>query len=68
MLRSLTAKNGITLILISHDLHIVREYSDYSLALNKCLVFFGESTEVMNPETQKQIYGESICKYGEDNA
>ena len=66
MLRRLTAKNGITLLLISHDLHIVREYSDYALALNKCLVFFGESKEVMNPTTQKQIYGEPICKeYGE---
>ena len=66
MLRSLTEKNEITLLLISHDLHIVREYSDYALALNKCLVFFGESKEVMNPETQKQIYGEPICReYGE---
>ncbi len=65
MLRSLTAKNEITLLLISHDLHIVREYSDYALALNKCMVFFGESKEVMNPATQKRIYGEPICKeYG----
>jgi zinc transport system ATP-binding protein len=66
MLRTLTAKNKITLLLISHDLHIVREYSDYALALNKCMVFFGESKEVMNPETQKLIYGEPICReYGE---
>jgi len=66
MLRRLTAKNKITLLLISHDLHIVREYSDYVLALNKCLIFFGESKEVMNPATQKLIYGEAVCKeYGE---
>jgi hypothetical protein len=41
------------------------------LALNKCLVFFGESKEVMNPETQKLIYGEPICKeyeYGDIHA
>jgi zinc transport system ATP-binding protein len=66
MLRKLTAKNNITLLLISHDLHIVREYSDYALALNKCMIFFGESKEVMNPNTQKLIYGEPICReYGE---
>jgi zinc transport system ATP-binding protein len=66
MLRKLTSKNNITLLLISHDLHIVREYSDYALALNKCLVFFGESKEVMNLATQKLIYGEPICReYGE---
>jgi zinc transport system ATP-binding protein len=66
MLKRLTAQNKITLLLISHDLHIVREYSDYALALNKCMVFFGESKEVMNPAIQKLIYGEPICKeYGE---
>jgi zinc transport system ATP-binding protein len=66
MLRKLTEKNKITLLLISHDLHIVREYSDYALALNKCMIFFGESKEVMDPDTQKLIYGEPICKeYGE---
>jgi zinc transport system ATP-binding protein len=66
MLRRLTEQNKITLLLISHDLHIVREYSDYALALNKCVVFFGESKEVMNPVTQKLIYGEPICKeFGE---
>jgi zinc transport system ATP-binding protein len=69
MLKSLTAKNEITLLLISHDLHIVREYSDYALALNKCLVFFGESQEVMKSATQKLIYGEPICKeYGDTHA
>ena len=62
MLRKLTLENKITLLLISHDLHIVREYSDYVLALNKCLVFFGESREVMNPNNQRLIYGEPICK------
>jgi len=66
MLKRLTEQNRITLLLISHDLHIVREYSDYALALNKCLVFFGESKEVMDPAVQKLIYGEPICKeYGE---
>ena len=66
MLRRLTEQNKITLLLISHDLHIVREYSDYALALNKCVVFFGESKDVMDPATQKLIYGEPICKeFGE---
>ncbi len=62
MLKKLTAQNKITLLLISHDLHIVREYSDYALAINRCMVFFGESKEVMDPATQKLIYGEPICK------
>jgi zinc transport system ATP-binding protein len=62
MLKRLTGENKITLLLISHDLHIVREYSDHVLALNKCVTFSGESKDVMNPSTQKIIYGEPVCK------
>lgn len=62
MLKRLIAENKITLLLISHDLHIVREYSDHVLALNKSLLFFGESKEIMNPSMQKMIYGEQVCE------
>lgn len=61
MLKKLASKNRITLLLISHDLHIVREYSDQVLALNKCVTFFGDSKEAMNPSMQKLIYGEPVC-------
>ena len=61
MLRKLTKENRITLLMISHSLHIINEYSDYMLALNKCVTFFGESKEIMNPSIQKMIYGEPVC-------
>lgn len=61
MLNELKKKNMITVLLITHDVHVVREYSDYFLALNKCVTFFGESKEIMNPSVQKIIYGETVC-------
>jgi len=61
MLNELKAKHEITILLISHDIHIIRDYSDYMLALNRCKVFFGESKEIMNPEIQRAIYGEPVC-------
>jgi len=61
MLRGFTRENGVTLLVISHDLHIIREYSDYLLALNKCVTFFGESKEIMQPSLQEIIYGEPVC-------
>jgi zinc transport system ATP-binding protein len=61
MLRKLTKENGVTLLLISHDLHIVREYSDYVLALNKCVTFFGESKQIMDLSLQETIFGEPVC-------
>ena len=60
-LDELKRKSKITILLITHDIHIVNEYSDYLLALNKCLTFFGESKEIMNPEVQERIYGERVC-------
>jgi len=61
MLNELGKKNEITMLLISHDMHIIRDYSDYVLALNKCTTFFGESKEIMNPAVQQIIYGEAVC-------
>jgi zinc transport system ATP-binding protein len=61
MLSELKQKNEITILLISHEVHFIREYSDYMLALNKCVTFFGESKEIMNPELQRIIYGEAVC-------
>lgn len=61
MLGELKVKNQITILLISHDIHIIRDYSDYMLALNKCKVFFGESKEIMNLEVQRAVYGEPVC-------
>jgi len=64
MLKRLTKEKGITLILVSHDIHIIREFSDYILAMDRCMVFFGESKEIMRPEVQKAIYGEEhVCMY-----
>lgn len=61
MLSELKRENEITILLISHDLHIVRDFTDYILALNKCKTFFGESKTIMDPEVQKIIYGEPVC-------
>ena len=61
MLNRLKGENKITLLLITHDVHIVKEYSDSMLALNKCVIFFGESKEIMKHSMQKLIYGQPVC-------
>jgi len=61
MLSNLKKENEITILLISHDPHIVSNYSEYMLALNKCVTFFGESKSIMDPNLQSIIYGEPVC-------
>lgn len=62
MLKELKQKRRITILVTTHDVHIVREYADYLLALNRRATFFGESKEIMNPSLQRVIYGETVCE------
>ena len=64
MLSELKVEKAITILLISHEVHIIRDYSDYMLALNKCVTFFGESKNIADPEVQRVIYGEPVCLEG----
>jgi zinc transport system ATP-binding protein len=61
MLRDLKNKRDITMLLITHDIHLVREYTDKLLGLNKCTTFFGDSTQIAEPALQQRIYGETVC-------
>jgi zinc transport system ATP-binding protein len=61
MLNEIKKTNKITIFLITHDIHIIQEYADDLLALNKCVTFCGPSQEIAKPETQRIIYGEPVC-------
>jgi len=61
MLSELKQKRNITMLLITHDLHLVREYSDQLLGLNKCMTYFGDSQKIIEPSLQQKIYGETVC-------
>jgi zinc transport system ATP-binding protein len=61
MLNEIKKTQKITILLITHNIHIVQEYADNLLAINKCLTFCGPSEEIAKPEIQRQIYGETVC-------
>lgn len=61
MLNEIKKTNNITIFLITHDIHIIQEYADDLLAINKCVTFCGQSAEIGKPETQRIIYGEPVC-------
>ena len=53
-LRELKQKRNITLLLITHDIHLVKEYTDELLGLNKCVTFFGDSQQIAEPSLQQK--------------
>lgn len=61
MLNEIKQTQKITILLITHNIHIVQEYADDLLAINKCLTFCGPAEEIGKPEIQRQIYGETVC-------
>jgi zinc transport system ATP-binding protein len=61
MLNGIKKTQKITIFLITHDIHIIQEYADDLLALNKCVTFCGAAKEIGKPETQRVIYGEPVC-------
>jgi zinc transport system ATP-binding protein len=61
LLNEIKKKQKITIFLITHNIHIVQEYADDLLALNKCVTFCGPSAEIAKHDIQKQIYGEPVC-------
>ena len=61
MLNDIKKTKKITIFLITHNIHIVQEYADDLLALNKCVTFSGPSAELGKPDVQRQIYGEPVC-------
>jgi len=64
MLNNLKKRTNITMLLITHDIHLVKEYTDQLLGLNKCMTFFGDSHHISEPALQQKIYGETICLAG----
>jgi zinc transport system ATP-binding protein len=61
MLNEIKKTNKITIFLITHDIHIIQEYADDLLAINKCVTFCGPAAEIGKEETQRRIYGETVC-------
>jgi zinc transport system ATP-binding protein len=61
MLNDIKKTQKITIFLITHNIHIVQEYADDLLAINKCVTFCGPSSEIAKPDIQRQIYGETVC-------
>jgi zinc transport system ATP-binding protein len=61
MMNEVKKTQKMTIFLITHNIHIVQEYADDLLALNKCVTFCGPSADITKPDVQRQIYGEPVC-------
>ena len=52
---------GITILLISHNMHVVMHYADYVLALDKRVLFFGDRKGLTHSQLLSIIYGNEFA-------
>lgn len=62
-LHRLQDQRGLTLILISHDLHLIYRHATKVLCLNKRKICYGEPTAALTPKNLTKIYGHHPALY-----
>ncbi len=67
MLEKLKKTMGLTIILISHEIEIVRHFTTTVLCLNKEKVCYGPPREVITQKTIDKLFGEETNYYGHDH-
>lgn len=50
----------MTVLLISHAIHVIMTYTDFTLALNRTVTYFGESKRISDPELLRKIFGSEL--------
>ncbi len=59
-LNRLEKKLKMTVLLISHAIHVIMTYTDFTLALNRTVTYFGESKNISDPELLRKIFGSEL--------
>ena len=64
LIDSIRVKSGLTVVLVTHDIHIVYAHSDNVLCLSrKNHTCFGKPKTILNPKTLEKIFGMKIGFY-----
>jgi zinc/manganese transport system ATP-binding protein len=63
LVKRLNRENGLTVLLISHDLNIVYRFADNVLCLNRKLICSGRPAEALTDDVIKSVYGEMMGAY-----
>jgi len=63
LLKELRDEYDLTVIFISHDIHVVYQYANNVLCLNKEKVCFGPPHEALSKEELRKLYGTEVGVY-----
>lgn len=63
LMHALQKQQGITVILVSHDLHVIYRYATKVLCLNKEKICFGSPKVALRPEVLSKLYSAPLKYY-----
>ena len=66
MLMDLNKAEGITVVMVSHDINAAVHHAKHILHLGNCEVFFGTVEEYKNSETGKEFLNSGKCRRCEE--
>ncbi|MFI5309698.1 MAG: metal ABC transporter ATP-binding protein [Gemmatimonadales bacterium] len=66
LFRRLQREEGLTLLIISHELNLVYRYADNVLCLSRWHTCFGPPLEILTPERLQAVYGAPVLYHGHD--
>ena len=59
LIKKLKDEKDLTILIISHDIHIVYKYATTVLCLNKDMICYGAPDDALDPKSLKELYGEA---------
>ena len=62
LIQSLNREEGITVIMISHDISAALTYASHILHVSNTPRFFGKTADYMNTDQGRAFTGKAICK------
>jgi zinc transport system ATP-binding protein len=63
LLNAIKKERGLTILLISHDLHVVFSHADSVLCINKTLTCQGIPSEALDSKALASLYGKHVSVY-----
>jgi zinc transport system ATP-binding protein len=63
LVKRLNEENGLTIILVSHDLNLVYKYAKEVICLNKKMLCFGPPHKALTDEAIRATYGEDVTGF-----
>jgi zinc transport system ATP-binding protein len=66
LFRHLQREEGMTLLLISHELSLVYRFADNVLCLSRRRMFFGPPLEILTPDRLREVYGAPMSFHAHD--